>query len=165
MTERPSERRRIKVSQSTIAMTIGPDVERQNGNIFLDLEALAGEESTEEDEQEWEGIVLSSNVLYINGHLPLADEPQVDDQENADGSGGHACLNHAYQEEDMDETQIWDDFYRRALARSQNRERRGREHGDDTGDIPGDDTGDFLGDDTGDIFWELGCLVCDLFFT
>ena len=111
------------------------------------------------------GRYRTSNVLYINGHLPLADEPQVDDQENADGSGGHACLNHAYQEEDMDETQIWDDFYRRALARSQNRERRGREHGDDTGDIPGDDTGDFLGDDTGDIFWELGCLVCDLFFT
>src|SRR5277367_3051984 len=83
MTERPSKRQRIKVSQSTIAMTIGPDVERQNGNIFLDLEALAGEESTEEDEQEWEGIVLSSNVRYINGHLPLADETQDDDQENA----------------------------------------------------------------------------------
>jgi hypothetical protein len=57
----------------------------------------------------------------------------------------------------MDDTQIWDDFYRRALARSQNREKRGREHVDDTGDIPGDDTGDIL--------WELGCLVCDLSFT
>jgi len=143
-------------------MTIGADVERQKGNPFLDLEALAGKESAEKDEQEWEGIVLSSRVLRINGHLPLADEPQVDDQENTDGSGGHARLHHAYQEQDMDETQIWDDFYRRALARSQNRERRGREH---AGDILGDDTGDFLGDDTDDILWELGCLVCDLSFT
>jgi hypothetical protein len=181
MTERPSKRRRIAVSFTTNAMTIGADVERQNGNPFLDLEALAGEESAEEDEQECEGIVLtgSSRVLRINGQL--ADEPQVNNQGNADGSGGHARLHHAYQEQDMDETEIWDNFYRRVLARSQNRGRRGRERGDDTGDIVGDDTGDFLGDDTGDfldddtgdfpgddtddIIWELGCLVCDRLFT
>jgi len=107
----------------------------------------------------------SSRVLRINGQLPLADEPQVNDQGNADGSGGHARLHHAYQEQDMDETEIWDDFYTRLLARSQNRERRGGEHGDDTGDFLGDDTGSFLGDDTDNILWELGCLVCDLSFT
>ena len=157
------------------AMTIGADIKRQNSNPFLDLEALAGEQSAEEDEQECEGIVLtgSSHVLRINGQLPLADEPQVDDQGNADGSGGHACLHHAYQEQDMDETEIWDNFYTRLLMRSQNQERRGGEHGDNTGDIVGDDTDDFLGDGTGDfpsdnsedILWELGCLVCDLLFT
>ena len=65
----------------------------------------------------------------------------------------------------MDDAQIWDDFYRRALVRSQNRARSGREHGDDTGDFLGDDASAFLGDDTGDILWELGCLVCDLSFT
>jgi len=148
MTERPTKRRRIAVSHTTNAMTIGADVERQNSNPFLDLEALAGEESAEEDEQECEGIVLtgSSRVLRINGQLPLADEPQVDDQGNADGSGGHARLHHAYQEQDMDETEIWDDFYTRLLARSQNRERRGGEHGDDTGYFLSDDTGGFLGD-------------------
>jgi hypothetical protein len=167
MTERPTKRRRIEVSYTTNAMRIGADVERQNGNTFLDLEALAGEESAEEDEQECEGIVLtgSSRVLRINGQLPLADEPQVDDQGNADGSGGHARLHHAYQEQDLDETEIWDNFYRRVLARSQNRGRRGREHGDDNGDILGDDTGNFLSDDTDDILWELGCLVCDRLFT
>jgi len=167
MTERPTKRRRIAVSHTTNAMTIGADVERQNSNPFLDLEALAGEESAEEDEQECEGIILtgSSRVLRINGQLPLADEPQVDDQGNADRSGGHACLHHAYQEQDMDKTEIWDDFYTRLLARSQNRERRGGEHGDDTGDFLGDDTGGFLGDDTDNILWELGCLVCDLSFT
>jgi hypothetical protein len=167
MTERPTKRRRIEVSYTTNAMRIGADVERQNGNTFLDLEALAGEESAEEDEQECEGIVLtgSSRVLRINGQLPLADEPQVDNQGNADGSGGHARLHHAYQEQDLDETEIWDNFYRRVLARSQNRGRRGREHGDDNGDILGDDTGNFLSDDTDDILWELGCLVCDRLFT
>ena len=56
--------------------------------------------------------------------------------------------------------------------RSHNWERRGRKHGDDTGNILSDDTGEFLsddasaflGDDTGNILWELGCLVCDLSF-
>ena len=42
-------------------MRISADVERQNGNRFVDLEALAGEESAETDEQEWEGNVLSSS--------------------------------------------------------------------------------------------------------
>jgi len=66
MTERPSKRRRIEVSQTMIVMMIGADIERQKGNPFLDLEALAGEESAEEDEQEWEGVVLSSRVHRIN---------------------------------------------------------------------------------------------------
>ena len=104
-------------------------------------------------------------VLRIYGQLPLADEPDVDDQANADGSGGHARLHHAYQEEDMDKTKIWDDFYMRLLTRSQNRERRGGDYGDDADDFLGDGTGDFPSDDTEDILWELGCLVCDLLFT
>jgi ribosomal protein L24 len=175
MTERPSKRRRIAVSYTTNAMTIGADVEGQNGNPFVDLEALADEESAGEDEQGCEGIVLtgSTRVLCINGQILLADEPQVDDQGNADGPGGHVRLHHAYEEQEMDDTEIWDDFYMRILARSQNRERRGGENGDDTGNILGDDTddllgdgtGDFLGDDTEDILWELGCLVCDFSFT
>ena len=61
----------------------------------------------------------------------------------------------------------------RILTRSQNRERGGGEHGDDTGNIPGNDTddlpsdgtGNFLSDDTDDILWELRYLVCDLSFT
>ena len=51
MTEWPTQRRRIAVSHTTNAMTIGADVKRQNSNPFLDLEALAGEESAEEDKQ------------------------------------------------------------------------------------------------------------------
>ena len=104
-------------------------------------------------------------VLRIYGQPPLADEPDVDDQANADGSGGHARLHHAYQEEDMDKTKIWDDFYMRLLTRSQNRERRGGDYGNDADDFLGDGTGDFPSDDTEDILWELGCLVCDLLFT
>ena len=81
--------------------------------------------------------------------IPLADEPQVDDEENVDGSGGHARLHHMHKEQDEDNAEIWDDFYRRVISRSRNRERRDTEHGDDTDNI----------------LWELGCLVCDPSFT
>jgi len=69
MTERPTKRRRIAVSHTTNAMTIGADIERQNGNPFLDLEALAGEESAEEDEQECEGIVSYSLAILYHARL------------------------------------------------------------------------------------------------
>ena len=145
----------------------------RTGIDFLTLRLLQARKGWKQTNRNGKVTYSAVPVLRIYGQLPLADEPKVDDQENADGSGGHARLHHAYQEEDMDETEIWDDFYMRLLTRSQNRNRRGGHYGDDTGDIVGDDTDDFLGDGTGDfpsndsedILWELGCLVCDLLFT